>query len=192
MNGKAGNNAVAAARNTNAAFGEISLGKAQFASGSKSFDLEMKVSRMKTGELLVHALEQITNVLKKTEARSAGPSPIVVKDKHTIFDSLYRRIEKITYEADNDRTFDGWHKRFKNVFDNDCGDLDDKEKTRLLVSGLDEDCHQLFCGSIYAFRSNMRRGHRHSGAPIWIGKDAASTPFRVLQDPVRAPGLQRL
>ncbi|VDP61891.1 unnamed protein product [Heligmosomoides polygyrus] len=116
-------------------------------------------------------------MLEKIETRSAGPSPIVVKDKHTIFDLLYRRIEKFTYEANNGRTFDGWYKRFKNVFDNDCGDLDDKEKTRLLVSRLDEDCHQLFCGSMYAFRSNMRRGHRYSGAPIWIGKDAVSTPF---------------
>ncbi|VDO90236.1 unnamed protein product [Heligmosomoides polygyrus] len=72
------------------------------------------------------------------------PGPIVVKDKHIIFNSLYRRIEKFT----NGRTFDGWYKRFKDVFDNDCGDLGDNEKTRLLVSRLDEDCHQLFCGSI--------------------------------------------
>ncbi|VDO38828.1 unnamed protein product [Heligmosomoides polygyrus] len=61
---------------------------------------------------------------------------------------LYRRIEKFIYDADNDRTFDVCYKRFKDVFDNDCGDLDDKEKTRLLVSLLDEGCHQLLCGSI--------------------------------------------
>lgn len=31
----------------------------------------------------------------------------------------------------------------------------------------------------------MGRGHRHTEASIWTGKDAVSTPFRVLQDPVR-------
>nr|CDJ98010.1 RNA-directed DNA polymerase (reverse transcriptase) domain containing protein [Haemonchus contortus] len=46
------------------------------------------------------------------------------------------------------RTFDIWYKRFKDVFDNDCTELSEQEKTRLLVSRLDEDCHQLFCGSI--------------------------------------------
>lgn len=68
----------------------------------------------------------------------ARPSPIVVKVRHTIFDSFYRRVEKFTYDD----------KRFKDVFDNDCGNLDDKEKTRLLIGRLYEDCHQLFCGSI--------------------------------------------
>ncbi|VDL76377.1 unnamed protein product [Nippostrongylus brasiliensis] len=92
--------------------------------------------------------ENFMRMLEKIEARTALSSSIVVKDKHSIFDSLYRRIEKFVFDAENGRTFDVWFKRFKDVFDNDCGDLDDKEKTRLLVSRLDEDCHQLFCGSI--------------------------------------------
>ncbi|VDP11164.1 unnamed protein product [Heligmosomoides polygyrus] len=74
--------------------------------------------------------DNFMRMLEKIEARSAEQLPIVVKDKHTVFDSLYRHFEKFTYDADNGRTFDGWYKRFKDVFDNDCGDLDDKKKTR--------------------------------------------------------------
>ncbi|VDO19953.1 unnamed protein product, partial [Heligmosomoides polygyrus] len=62
---------------------------------------------------------------KKTKKRPT-PSPASLSEmevRHTIFDSFYRRVEKFTYDD----------KRFKDVFDNDCGNLDDKEKTRLLI-----------------------------------------------------------
>ncbi|VDL66057.1 unnamed protein product [Nippostrongylus brasiliensis] len=91
--------------------------------------------------------ERFLKILEKLEANTET-KPIILMDKHTIFDSLYRRIEKFTFDAENGKTFDVWFKRFKDVFDNDCGELEEKEKTRLLVSRLDEDCHQLFCGSI--------------------------------------------
>ncbi|EYC05663.1 hypothetical protein Y032_0081g1511 [Ancylostoma ceylanicum] len=98
-----------------------------------------------------HQMETSDNfmkILEKIEARAADSTPTVIKDKHSIFDSLLRRIEKFSFDTERDRSFDLWYKRFEDVFDNDCSDLDDKEKTRLLVSRLDEDSHQLFCGSI--------------------------------------------
>ncbi|VDO85173.1 unnamed protein product [Heligmosomoides polygyrus] len=66
--------------------------------------------------------DNFMRMLEKIETRPAGQSPIVIKGKHTVFDSLYRHIEKFTYDAGKGRTFDGWYKRFKDVFDNDCGD----------------------------------------------------------------------
>nr|CDJ84418.1 RNA-directed DNA polymerase (reverse transcriptase) domain containing protein [Haemonchus contortus] len=58
------------------------------------------------------------------------------------------QADRFNFDAENGRTFDIWYKRFKDVFDNDCTELSEQEKTRLLVSRLYEDCHQLFCGSI--------------------------------------------
>ncbi|PIO76907.1 hypothetical protein TELCIR_00994 [Teladorsagia circumcincta] len=78
--------------------------------------------------------------------------------KHSLFDSLCRRIDKFNFDAENGRTFDIWYKRFKDVFDNDCAELNEREKTRLLVSRLDEDSHQLFCGSI---------AHKSPSDPSW-------------------------
>ncbi|PIO72745.1 hypothetical protein TELCIR_05317 [Teladorsagia circumcincta] len=79
---------------------------------------------------------------------SGTSSSFVVKDKHAAFDSLYRRIEKFSYDPDRDRTFDIWLKRYQDLFDNECDDLDEKDKTRLLVSRLDEDCHRMLTAAI--------------------------------------------
>ncbi|KIH43151.1 hypothetical protein ANCDUO_26850, partial [Ancylostoma duodenale] len=98
--------------------------------------------------------EQGAVLAKLMEKMSAAPSalnaatPIVVRDKHAIFDSLHRRIEKFVYDPDRGRTFDIWLKRYQDLFDNECDDLDEKDKTRLLVSRLDEDCHQMLTGAI--------------------------------------------
>ncbi|KAL6742847.1 hypothetical protein Aduo_015951 [Ancylostoma duodenale] len=75
-------------------------------------------------------------------------NPIVILDKHAIFDSLHRIIEKFVYDPDRGRTFDIWLKRYQDLFDNECNDLDEKDKTRLLVSRLDEACHQMLTGAI--------------------------------------------
>ncbi|EYB86727.1 hypothetical protein Y032_0274g1028, partial [Ancylostoma ceylanicum] len=98
--------------------------------------------------------EQGTVLAKLMEKMSATPpslnagTPIVVMDKHAIFDSLHRRIEKFVYDPDRGRTFDIWLKRYQDLFDNECNDLDEKDKTRLLVSRLDENCHQMLTGAI--------------------------------------------
>uniref|UniRef100_A0A7I4YY53 RNA-directed DNA polymerase n=1 Tax=Haemonchus contortus TaxID=6289 RepID=A0A7I4YY53_HAECO len=99
----------------------------------------MQKQQKDTSESFLRALEMM-------EARMNGANPAAVK--YSIFDSLCRRIDKFNFDAENGRTFDIWFKRFKDVFDNDCTELSEQEKTRLLVSRLDEDCHQLFCGSI--------------------------------------------
>ncbi|PIO55511.1 hypothetical protein TELCIR_23101, partial [Teladorsagia circumcincta] len=90
--------------------------------------------------------DSFLRALEKMDMRMNGANPAAAK--HSIFDSLCRRIDKFTFDAENGRTFDIWYKRFKDVFDNDCTELNEQEKTRLLVSRLDEDSHQLFCGSI--------------------------------------------
>ncbi|PIO77051.1 hypothetical protein TELCIR_00844 [Teladorsagia circumcincta] len=109
--------------------------------------LSLMQSRMdhqeKTLELMQDAF---LRALEKMEMRMTTANPAAAK--HSIFDSLCRRIDKFYFDAENGRTFDIWYKRFKDVFDNDCAELNEQEKTRLLVSRLDEDSHQLFRGSI--------------------------------------------
>uniref|UniRef100_A0A0N4W5J5 RNA-directed DNA polymerase n=1 Tax=Haemonchus placei TaxID=6290 RepID=A0A0N4W5J5_HAEPC len=90
--------------------------------------------------------ESFFRALEMMEVRMNRANPAAVK--YSIFDSLCRRTDKFNFDAENGRTFDIWFKRFKDVFDNDCTELSEQEKTRLLASRLDEDCHQLFCGSI--------------------------------------------
>ncbi|XGW25993.1 hypothetical protein V3C99_006978 [Haemonchus contortus] len=90
-------------------------------------------------------------IMQLMEKMSTSPTcsvPVVMKDKHTIFDSLHRRIEKFIYDPDRGRTFDIWLRRYQDLFDNECDDLEEKDKTRLLVSRLDEDCHQMLTAAI--------------------------------------------
>ena len=90
--------------------------------------------------------DSFLRMMEKMEQRLVEACPATAK--HSIFDSMCRRIDKFNFDAENGKTFDLWFKRFKDVFDNDCTELSEQERTRLLVSRLDEDCHQLFCGSI--------------------------------------------
>uniref|UniRef100_A0A7I4Y6B5 RNA-directed DNA polymerase n=1 Tax=Haemonchus contortus TaxID=6289 RepID=A0A7I4Y6B5_HAECO len=83
----------------------------------------MQKQQKDTSESFLRALEMM-------EARMNGANPAAVK--YSIFDSLCRRIDKFNFDAENGRTFDIWFKRFKDVFDNDCTELSEQEKTRLL------------------------------------------------------------
>uniref|UniRef100_A0A1I7X2E3 CCHC-type domain-containing protein n=1 Tax=Heterorhabditis bacteriophora TaxID=37862 RepID=A0A1I7X2E3_HETBA len=56
--------------------------------------------------------------------------------------------QKFIFEPDQGETFDIWYKRFKDVFMEDGATLDDKQKTRLLVSRLDSATHARFTGHI--------------------------------------------
>ncbi|EPB70809.1 hypothetical protein ANCCEY_10103 [Ancylostoma ceylanicum] len=59
------------------------------------------------GAVLAKLMEKMSSA---TPALNAG-APIVVRDRHAIFDSLRRRIEKFVYDPDRGRTFDIWLKR---------------------------------------------------------------------------------
>ncbi|PIO76323.1 reverse transcriptase [Teladorsagia circumcincta] len=74
--------------------------------------------------------DSFLRALKKMEMRMTTANTAAAK--HIIFDSLCRRIDKFNFDAENGRTFDIWYKRFKDVFDNDCAELNEQEKTRLL------------------------------------------------------------
>ncbi|VDO20184.1 unnamed protein product [Haemonchus placei] len=90
--------------------------------------------------------DSFLRALERMEVRMSGANPLAAK--HSIFDSLCRRIDRLNFDAGKGRTFDMWYKGFKDIFDYDCTELSEQEKTRLLISRLDQDCRQLFCGSI--------------------------------------------
>ena len=79
---------------------------------------------------------------------SNGGTTFVLKDKHAIFDSLHRRIAVFSHDAERGRTFDVWYKLHEDLFTNECNDLDEKDKTRLLLSRIDERCRQLYHSTI--------------------------------------------
>ncbi|VDP05613.1 unnamed protein product [Heligmosomoides polygyrus] len=97
------------------------------------------------GAALQQLMEKLCAV--STNSSSAGAA-VVLRDKHAIFDFLYRRIETFNYDLDRGRTFDSWLRRYQDLFDNECIELDEKDKTRLLVSRLDEDCHRMLTSAI--------------------------------------------
>ncbi|EYC03331.1 hypothetical protein Y032_0094g2696 [Ancylostoma ceylanicum] len=68
-----------------------------------------------------------------TPALNAG-APIVVRDRHAIFDSLRRRIEKFVYDPDRGRTFDIWLKRYEGQ---DFTDYETLVKTKCTDAKLD-------------------------------------------------------
>ncbi|VDO98015.1 unnamed protein product [Heligmosomoides polygyrus] len=98
------------------------------------------------GAALRQLMEKLCAV--STNSSSAGAA-VMLRDKHAIFDSLYRRIETFNYDPDRGRTFGSWLRRYKDLFDNECIELDGKDKTRLLVSRLDEDCHRMLTSAIF-------------------------------------------
>ncbi|PIO67512.1 hypothetical protein TELCIR_10731 [Teladorsagia circumcincta] len=67
-----------------------------------------------------------------------------IASQETVFDRVSRRIEKFSFDADQDDCFDLWFKRHKDVFEVDCQGMDDAMKTRLLVAALDAATHTRF------------------------------------------------
>ncbi|VDO22291.1 unnamed protein product [Heligmosomoides polygyrus] len=65
----------------------------------------------------------IVKLMEKLSALPAINSPLVVKDKHAIFDSLHRRIERFCYDPERERTFDLWLKRYQEMLDNGATSL---------------------------------------------------------------------
>nr|CDJ84342.1 Gap-Pol polyprotein [Haemonchus contortus] len=62
----------------------------------------------------------------------------------TLFDRILRRIEKFSYDADQDDHFDLWFNRHKDIFEVDCQGMEEAKKTRLLVAALDAASHTRF------------------------------------------------
>ncbi|PIO65756.1 reverse transcriptase [Teladorsagia circumcincta] len=101
----------------------------------------------------------ITELLERMSASPASSSPVVIKDKHALFDSLHRRMEKFSYDPDRGRTFDIWLRRYQYLFDHECDELEENRVlVRLLVSRLDEDCHQMLTAAI---------APKHPSEPSW-------------------------
>ncbi|PIO74254.1 hypothetical protein TELCIR_03744 [Teladorsagia circumcincta] len=62
--------------------------------------------------------------------RMATPT---VAPQETTFDRVSRRIEKFSYDAEQDDCFNLWFKRHEDVFEVDCQGMDEAMKTRLLT-----------------------------------------------------------
>uniref|UniRef100_W6NQT5 RNA-directed DNA polymerase n=1 Tax=Haemonchus contortus TaxID=6289 RepID=W6NQT5_HAECO len=60
-----------------------------------------------------------------------------VTQQESQFDRMARRIDKFSYDPDQDDCFNLRYNRHKDIFDIDCEGMEEKTKTRLLVSALD-------------------------------------------------------
>ncbi|PIO74864.1 integrase core domain protein [Teladorsagia circumcincta] len=73
--------------------------------------------------------------------RMATPT---VAPQDSLFDRVSRRLDKFSYEADQEDCFNLWFNRHKDVFEVDCQGMDDAMKARLLVAALDAPSHTRF------------------------------------------------
>ncbi|XGW27161.1 hypothetical protein V3C99_007619, partial [Haemonchus contortus] len=71
-------------------------------------------------------------------------STAAVTQQESQFDRMARRIDKFSYDPDQDDCFNLWYNRHKDIFDIDCEGMEEKTKTRLLVSALDAVSHTRF------------------------------------------------
>uniref|UniRef100_A0A7I4YU52 Peptidase A2 domain-containing protein n=1 Tax=Haemonchus contortus TaxID=6289 RepID=A0A7I4YU52_HAECO len=71
-------------------------------------------------------------------------STSAVTQQESQFDRMARRIDKFSYDPDQDDCFNLWYNRHKDIFDIDCEGMEEKTKTRLLVSALDAVSHTRF------------------------------------------------
>ncbi|VDP17816.1 unnamed protein product [Heligmosomoides polygyrus] len=80
-------------------------------------------------DVQVAALQLLMEKLCAVRTDSSCNGAAVLGEKYVIFDSLNKRIEALNYDPDRGRTFDSWL-RYHELFDNECTELDEKDKTR--------------------------------------------------------------
>ena len=89
---------------------------------------------------------QMKDLINKFSSGTAPSAPVDTKQQ--LIDSIYRRTKEFNFVADNGETFDVWFKRYEDIFEEEGSALDDKARTRLLVSRLDSQAHARFTGHI--------------------------------------------
>lgn len=112
------------------------------ASGSNSSGSEVPGSPTH-GELsgtVAMQSKQLLTLVKLVERKSHATD-----SKAELIESLANTIERISFDPDNDGTFDACYARFEDVLCKDTKALYDAGKVRLLLHRLDSMAHQRYC-----------------------------------------------
>nr|CDJ84873.1 uncharacterized protein K02A2.6-like [Haemonchus contortus] len=88
-------------------------------------------------QMMANQQKLLVDLLQKMATSTTAP-------QETLFDRISRRIEKFSYDADQDDHFDLWFNRHKDIFEVDCQGMEEAKKTRLLVAALDAASHTRF------------------------------------------------
>ncbi|XGW09673.1 hypothetical protein V3C99_011727, partial [Haemonchus contortus] len=92
-------------------------------------------------QMMASQQKLLVDLLQKMATSTTAP-------QETLFDRISRRIEKFSYDADQDDHFDLWFNRHKDIFEVDCQGMEEAKKTRLLVAALDAASHTRFVRQI--------------------------------------------
>ncbi|EGT45549.1 hypothetical protein CAEBREN_25839 [Caenorhabditis brenneri] len=83
----------------------------------------------------VAALAQLQTQQAQAQAQAQAPT---ATGAPRLFDQIANRIPQFTYDPEVDKTFDLWYARYKDVINKDGQNLNDEEKTRIVLSKLSD------------------------------------------------------
>ncbi|XP_053956137.1 uncharacterized protein K02A2.6-like [Anastrepha ludens] len=102
-----------------------------------------------TQQLLQNVMAEITT---SRTANVAAPSNNLNREQ--LMDILSKQIQEFVHAPDEDHTFETWYTRYQDIFDEDAKQLNDADKTRLLLRKVSSAVYQQYAHTILPAKPN--------------------------------------